>query len=83
MNKTFIVEGMSCAACSSAVERIMNKQEAVESASVNLTTKKLVMSFDESLMGDDKIISLVEKAGFTAQEHIETKHVVLPIDGMT
>jgi Cu+-exporting ATPase len=83
MNKTFIVEGMSCAACSSAVERIMNKQEAVDSASVNLTTKKLVMTYDDDQLSNEIIIELIGKAGFTAQEHIELKRVVLPIDGMT
>lgn len=83
MNKTFVVEGMSCAACSSAVERILNRSEAVVTASVNLTTKKLVMDYDETLLSVEEIQSKIEKAGFTASEYIELKKVVLPIDGMT
>lgn len=83
MNKTFIVEGMSCAACSSAVERILNKSDAVAEASVNLTTKKLVMEYDDAKLSVDEIQEKIEKAGFTASEYIEVKKVVLPIDGMT
>lgn len=83
MNKTFIVEGMTCAACSSAVERVLNKKDAVSNASVNLTTKKLVIDYDEAVFTVDDIVSTVEKAGYEATEYIETKTIVMPIDGMT
>lgn len=83
INKTLIVEGMSCAACSSAVERIMNKQQAVESASVNLTTKKLTVAYDENSIDVSKMQELIAKAGFEAKEMLVDKTVVIPIDGMT
>lgn len=83
MNKTFIVEGMTCAACSSAVERVLNRKDAVESASVNLTTKKLSITYDESAFTVKNIEETIEKAGFSATEYVETKTVVMPIDGMT
>lgn len=83
MNKTFIVEGMTCAACSSAVERVLNKKDAVDDASVNLTTKKLIISFDEENFSDEDIILTIEKAGFEAKEFIESKTIVMPIEGMT
>ena len=82
-NKTFIVGGMTCAACSSAVERIMNKQEAIDSASVNLTTKKLVVSYDEDKIDIPKIKELISKAGFDANELVAEKTVIIPIEGMT
>lgn len=82
-NKIFIVEGMSCAACSSAVERIMNKQESVKYASVNLTTKKLTLEYDEDLIDVTKIEELIGKAGFEAKELMIEKTVVIPVDGMT
>ncbi len=81
MRKEMIVEGMSCAACSSAVERILNKQTSVISASVNLTTKKLNVEYDEKSFGLQEIKDLISKAGFEAKEM--TKHVVIPVDGMT
>lgn len=83
MHKELIVEGMSCAACSSAVERILNKQEAVNSAQVNLTTKKLNVTFDESQMDMDQIKGLIVKAGFEPVDIIKEKKVVIPVDGMT
>jgi len=46
MKETFTVEGMSCAACSSAVERSVRKLEGIKEANVNLTTKKLSVEFD-------------------------------------
>lgn len=83
MNKELIVEGMSCAACSSAVERILNKQKAVEQASVNLTTKKLNIDYDEDGISLDEVKELIIKAGFEPVEIVENKTVIMPIDGMT
>jgi Cu+-exporting ATPase len=83
MHKELIVEGMSCAACSSAVERILNKQDAVESAQVNLTTKKLNVEYDESQINLGQIKSLITKAGFEPLDIIKSKRVVIPVDGMT
>jgi Cu+-exporting ATPase len=83
MNKTFVVEGMTCAACSSSVERVLNRSPHVENASVNLTTKRLVIDYDDQEMTADDIIQKIEKAGFQATEHMASKKIVLPIEGMT
>ena len=42
------IDGMSCAACSSAVERVTRKLNGVESSNVNLTTNRMVITYDES-----------------------------------
>lgn len=63
---TFIIEGMSCAACSAAVERSVKKLEGVKSAEVNLTTKKLSVEWDASISTKDDIIASVTKSGYTA-----------------
>lgn len=83
MQKTFNVEGMTCAACSSAVERIVKKQPGVLEASVNLTTKKLTISIDESKFDSELIKEKIEKAGYEAKEVQKEKEVVMPIAGMT
>jgi Cu+-exporting ATPase len=44
---TAIIKGMTCAACAASVERVVNKLDFVESASVNLATEKLTVTFDE------------------------------------
>jgi Cu+-exporting ATPase len=83
MKKTYIVEGMTCSACSAAVERIMRKTEGVESASVNLTTKKLTLEFDDAQVTFETIKTKIEKAGYQVEEEKVMKTIVLPIDGMT
>lgn len=67
--KVFKIDGMHCAACSSSLEKFMNKQEAVEAASVNLMTEKMTISYDDSLSVDD-ICALVARVGFTAKEYV-------------
>jgi len=63
----YLIEGMTCAACSAAVERVTAKLPGVESSAVNLTTKRLTIRYDESQTGPEQIVAKVERAGFSAQ----------------
>lgn len=69
--KVFLVEGMSCAACSSAVERVTRKMDGVQQSDVNLTTGKLTITYDEVKVTPEMIEAKVEKAGFTAKQYEE------------
>jgi Cu+-exporting ATPase len=60
------VEGMSCSACSSAVERVVKRIDGVKSAEVNLVAKLLQCEYDGEKVVDADIIKAVEKAGFSA-----------------
>lgn len=60
----YIIEGMSCAACSSAVERVTRKLEGVERSDVNLTTERMTIVYDETKATPELIMQKVEKAGF-------------------
>lgn len=71
ITKQFNIGGMSCAACSSAVERVTGKLNSVEQSSVNLTTGILTITFDEQVLSDEDIIRKVERAGFQAELHID------------
>ena len=42
-NKTFIVEGMTCSACSNRVERVVGKLDGVQKSTVNFATEKLTV----------------------------------------
>ncbi len=64
MKEVYDIEGMSCAACSSAVERVTRKLEGVETSDVNLTTNKMTIEYDENIVNPTLIIEKVEKAGF-------------------
>ena len=60
----FSVEGMSCAACSSRVERILNKQIAVQEVSVNLATEKASVTYDVQQITATALFDLIRDAGF-------------------
>lgn len=60
----YIIEGMSCAACSSSVERVTRKIEGVESSNVNLATSRMTITYDEKKVNPEMIKNKVIKAGF-------------------
>lgn len=62
MNK-FKVTGMSCAACSSRVEKAVSKVEGVTQCNVNLLTESMLV---EGTASDNDIIDAVVKAGYGA-----------------
>lgn len=72
MKVKFTVLGMSCSACSSAVERAVNKVDGVSVATVSLTQKLLVVEGDFS---NADIISAVKNAGFKARLYSDEKTV--------
>ena len=61
--KKFNVMGMSCAACSSRVEKAVSKVNGVKSVSVSLLTNSMGV---EGSASDESIIAAVEKAGYGA-----------------
>ena len=70
VKKRFHVEGMRCAACSSAVERKTGRVTNVISARVDLTSNTLfieaeINSSEEEKLLCEAILSAVEKGGFT------------------
>lgn len=66
MNQKYNVTGMSCSACSAAVEKSVKKLEGVEDVNVNLLSNSMTVHFDESILDDNSIISAVESAGYGA-----------------
>lgn len=61
--KKFNVTGMSCAACSSRVEKAVSKVEGVQSCSVSLLTNSMGV---EGSASEESIIAAVEKVGYGA-----------------
>ena len=82
VKETYKVDGMTCAACSAAVERVTSRLEGVSSVSVNLNMKKMQIEYDSDLVTKDKIFEKINKAGFQPSDDIEEKNVIIPIDGM-
>ena len=71
--KTLPIEGMTCAACSSAVERAVRKLPGVTEANVNLTAENLHLSYDESQVSLENVVKAVDDAGYKAV--IPSQHV--------
>ncbi len=61
----FGVRGMTCANCSARVERTLQKQAGVESASVNLATERATVHFDSAKTAPQALLSAVETSGYT------------------
>ncbi|GEL07700.1 heavy metal translocating P-type ATPase [Salisediminibacterium halotolerans] len=72
------VEGMTCAACSSRIEKVLNKEEGVQ-ASVNLPMERATIEYDDERFSPDQAIGKINKAGFSVPE----KQLSLDIEGMT
>lgn len=53
MKATYSINGMTCAACASKIERKLNKMEGVHEAVVNLVTEKASVDFDEQKIDFD------------------------------
>ena len=74
--KQYIVTGMSCAACSSRVEKAVSKVEGVENCSVSLLTNSMGV---EGTASDEAVIKAVEDAGYGAS--LKTSHTALDKSG--
>ena len=72
------IEGMTCAACATRIEKNLNKLSGVE-ASVNFANEKAHVNYDEAQVKTDTLISAIEKAGF----HIAPRSVQLQLGKMT
>lgn len=66
MKKKFDISGMTCSACSSRVEKTVEKLEGINNLSVNLLTNSMQVEFDENKISESEIINAVEKAGYGA-----------------
>lgn len=63
------ITGMSCSACSSRIEKVVNKMQGVEQMNVNLLKNNAHVTFDESVVDEKAIIARIEKLGFGARVH--------------
>ncbi len=60
------VGGMTCSGCSARLEKYLNKQEGIFSASVNLVLATAKIEYDENLLDVNKLNKFIEEAGFTS-----------------
>ncbi len=58
------IDGMTCSACSSGLEKYLNKQEGIINATVNLVMNNASVEYDEKKLAIPQIEKFVQKAGF-------------------
>ncbi len=73
------VQGMTCASCSSNVERALSKVDGVSNVNVNLATERASVTFSNGDLPLDTLVDAVASAGY----EVPVEKVVLPIGGMT
>ena len=66
MNQKFNITGMSCSACSAAVDRSVRRLDGISDCQVNLLTNSMTVSYDNSILSENDIISAVNAAGYGA-----------------
>ena len=71
ITEKYTIIGMTCAACSSAVERVTRKLPGVAESNVNLTTGILTITYEAEKLTPADIIAKVDRAGFGAQLYVE------------
>ncbi|GHR58674.1 copper-transporting ATPase [Helicobacter pylori] len=68
MKESFYIEGMTCTACSSGIERSLGRKSFVKKIEVSLLNKSANIEFDENQTNLDEIFKLIEKLGYSPKK---------------
>lgn len=64
---TLRISGMDCPDCALTIEKKVRSIEGVKSANVNFATSRLVIELDSDAVSMDKIVKVVNEAGYEAE----------------
>ena len=62
------ITGMTCAACSSRIEKVLNKTSGVEHATVNLTTENAMIEYNPNMIDEKGLIDKIGNLGYGANK---------------
>jgi heavy metal translocating P-type ATPase len=65
-SQKFNVTGMTCSACSTRIEKNINKTEGIKEANVNLLSNSMMIEYDDSIINENDIIKVVQDTGYDA-----------------
>ncbi|STP04490.1 copper-translocating P-type ATPase CopA [Helicobacter acinonychis] len=68
MKASFYIEGMTCTACSSGIERSLGRRSFVKKIEVSLLNKSANIEFNENETNLDEIFKLIEKLGYSPKK---------------
>lgn len=72
IQKTYKVDGMSCAACAGSVESLLNSFTGVKKSEVNLSDSSVYIEYDSSKSNIDQFNQKLKQAGYAIKEPVET-----------
>ena len=81
-NKSFAIEGMTCASCAQTVEKAAKKVRGVTQASMNLATEKLSIEYNEPTFSVENLQKALDDSGYELIAQ-EGKTQTFAIEGMT
>lgn len=64
------ITGMTCAACSTRIEKVLNKQAGIKQATVNLATESAAIEYNPGLIQETDFIGKIRKLGYDAKEKV-------------
>ena len=62
----FQISGMTCQACASRIEKVLNKKDFVANASVNFAGETAQVEYDDTQTTPEALIEIIQKTGFQA-----------------
>ena len=61
------VTGMSCMSCAYSVERVLRRNKGVKDVKVENFENRVFVTYDETLVDDEKLLSQINRIGFKAE----------------
>ena len=58
------IDGMTCSACSSGLEKYLNKQKGIKNTTVNLVMANSLIEYDETVLDINDLERFIKEAGF-------------------
>ncbi|WP_424411616.1 heavy metal translocating P-type ATPase [Pasteurella sp. PK-2025] len=77
-NITLQIQGMTCQACASRIEKVLNKKPFIQQASVNFASEQAQVCFDDSEHNVQDILQIIENTGFTG--NLKSDHSPLIVE---
>ena len=60
------IDGMTCQACASRIEKVLNKKPFITAASVNFASEEAQITYDDSQTDPAALVALIAKTGYSA-----------------
>ena len=66
------IDGMTCQACASRIEKVLNKKPFIAAASVNFASEEAQITYDDSQTDPAALVALIAKTGYSASLPTDT-----------